>query len=214
MIVFLLCSDRRLVIFYSYSITFFVIYFYYQINRLADIEQNTFILQFILSFIHIQMLNMRSYVHSHTIQTRLCYSAPFVYLLTRVLLPVRLSMMILNVFYFSWIGIHLSELFIYRRNQIFYSIRYDLLNNLVHFYENFGLQTLIDCLQQDIQFVVLLRIFWLTKILLLPFGIRTIYTHPDLFNNPSKFNESNYEETSGKTIYFNVIFYGTETVFR
>ena len=217
LIVLILCADRRLVIFYSYSISFFVIYFYYQINRLADVQQNMFILQFILSFIYIQMLNMRTYVHSHTIQKRLCYAAPFAYLLTRAVLPIRYSMVILNLYYFIWIVVHLSELIIYRRTRIFYSIRYDLLNNLIHFYENFGIQTLIDCLQQDIQFVVLLRIFWVTKIVLLPLGIRTIYTHPFLFNNQSKFNESDvldYQQTLGKTIYFNVIFYGTETIFR
>lgn len=176
-----------------------------------------FILQCILSFIYIQMLNMRTYVHSHTIQKRLCYAAPFAYLLTRTLLPTRYSMVILNLYYFIWITIHLSELIIYRRTRIFYCIRYDLLNNLLHFYENFGIQTLVDFFQQDIQFVVLLRIFWMTKIVLLPLGIRTIHSHPFLFYDHIKFNESDlldYQQTLGRTIYFNVIFYGTETTFR
>ena len=205
-------------IFYSYSISFFVIYFYYQINRLADIQYHMFLLQVILSFIYIQMLYMRTYVHSHHIQERLCYFAPFAYLLTRYLFPMKFSMMILNLYNVIWISTHLAELIIYRRNRILRSIRYELLNNLIRLYENFGIQTLIDCLHQDIQLVILLRIFWLTKIGLLSLGLRTIHTHPYLpqNHNDSNSNETdlnNYNETLAKTIYFTVIYYGTETIF-
>src|SRR5205085_1055229 len=118
LIVLLLCSDRRLVIVYSYTISFLVIYFYYQINRLAVVEINMFLLQIVLSFIYIQMLNIRFYVYTHKIQKQLCYLSPFIYLLTRYLFPLKYSIYILNIYYIFWILIHLSELFIYQRNII------------------------------------------------------------------------------------------------
>ena len=58
-------------IFYSYTISILVIYFYYQTNRVANIHMNTFILQFLLSLIYIQMINIRSDAHIYTIQRRL-----------------------------------------------------------------------------------------------------------------------------------------------
>jgi hypothetical protein len=63
--------------------------------------------------------------------------------------------------------------------------------------------------------VTLMKMFWLTKILILPLGIRTIYTNPFLNNITMKneLNIMNYNETLTKTIYFTVLFYGTETMF-
>jgi predicted secreted protein len=211
--VLLLCSDRRLVIFYSYAISLLVIYFYHQINRFANINMNMFILQFLLSCICIQMLNIRSHVYTYKLQIRCCYFAPFIFLITRYLLPF-------NIFYLCWMFIHFSELVIYQRNMIFYLIRNRFLSELINFYDNFGLQTLLAYLQQHIHIVILLKIFWLTKIIVLPLGIRTIYANPFIINSTTKtdINITNttdmvYNETLIKTIYFTSIFYGTETIF-
>ncbi len=201
--------------FYSYSISFFVIYFYYQINRLADIQINIIILQFILSFIYIQMLNIRFHVYTHKIQKKLCLSAPFIYLVTRYLFPLKFSIYLLNIYYLFWTFIHLFELLIYQRNIIINSIRFGLLNELINLYENFGIQTLLNYLQQHIHIVTLSKIFWLTKIFVLPLGIRTIYTNPYITNMTIQ-NETiitNYNVTLTRTIYFTTLFYGTETIF-
>jgi hypothetical protein len=162
-----------------------------------------------------QMLNIRSHVYTHTIQNRLCQLSPCLYLLTRYILPMKYSIYILNLFYFLWILIHISELLIYRRDRIHNSIRYGLLNHLINLYDNLGIQTLLNYIQEHIHIVTLMKMFWLTKILILPLGIRTIYTNPFLNNITMKneLNIMNYNETLTKTIYFTVLFYGTETMF-
>lgn len=205
-------------IFYSYTISLLVIYFYYQINRLTNIQINMFILQFILSSIYVQMLNIRFHVYTHSIQKNLCYLAPFLHLITRFLLPLKYSIYIQNIYYFFWTLIHLCELLIYQRNMIITLIRVRVVNELMNLYDNFGIQTLINYLQQRIHVTTLLKIFWLTKIIVLPLGIRTIYTNPYITNitiNNNITNETimNYNETLTKTIYFTTLFYGTETVF-
>jgi hypothetical protein len=99
--------------------------------------------------------------------------------------------------------------------RIYTSLRYGLLNDLIQLYDNLGIQTLLNYLQQHIHITTLLKIFWLAKILILPLGIRTVYTNPFL-NNTTMENETemiNYNETLTKTIYFTIVFYGTETMF-
>jgi len=94
-------------------------------------------------------------------------------------------------------------------------IRIRFLNELISLYDNFAIQTLFNYLQQRIHVITLLKIFWLTKILVLPLGIRTIYTNPYITNMTIQ-NETiitNYNVTLTRTIYFTTLFYGTETIF-
>ncbi|CAF3779579.1 unnamed protein product [Adineta steineri] len=217
LIVLLLCSDRRLVIFYSYTLSLLVIYLYYQINRFMDIQINTFVLQFILSAIYIQMLNIRSPVYTYPIQKRLCHIAPILYLVTRYIFPLTYSIYILNIYYLCWILIHLSEALIFQRDMIIHLIHIRILNQLINLYNNFGIQTLFNTLQHRIHVVTLMKIFWLTKIIIIPLGFRAVYTHPFIINTTTidTTNETilNYNTTLTKTIYFTTLFYGTETIF-
>ncbi|CAF1112000.1 unnamed protein product [Rotaria sp. Silwood1] len=230
LILLLLCSDRRLVIFYSYTTSLLVIYFDYQMSYKTDIQSsssiNTYILQFLLSSIYIQMLNIRPRVGAYKIQTRLCHLAPFVLIVTRYLISTDYNISILKFYYIIWTLVHLSELFICHQETIINIIRNRFLHDLYHLYENFGLQTLINYLQTRIHINTLLKIFWLTKIIVLPLGIRTIYTNPYISNvtlniNMTNLNNNitlddkklNYNETLVKTIYFTSLFYGTETIF-
>ncbi|CAF0936144.1 unnamed protein product [Rotaria sordida] len=259
LILLLLCSDRRLVIFYSYTISLLVIYFDYQMSYKTDIQSsssiNTYILQFLLSSIYIQMLNIRPRVRSFKIQTYVCHLAPFVLIVTRYLISTDYNKFILKFYYIIWTFIHLSELFIchqetiiniiynrflhdlynlygnfglqtlinYLQTQTIINIIYNrFLHDLYNLYGNFGLQTLINYLQTRIHINTLLKIFWLTKIIVLPLGIRTIYTNPYISNiNITNLNDNitlddkqiNYNVTLVKTIYFTSLFYGTETIF-
>jgi len=192
--ILLLCSDRHLLIVYSHAGSFIAFYFYYQINHLHDIQLNIFIFQCILSITFLRMLVRRSHVYTHTIQKCLCYLAPFLYLLTRYCFSLKFSINFLNLYYFLWIIIHLSELIIYERNAITNSIRFGLLHELYNLFENFGIQTLFNYLQQHIQIVTLLKFFWLIKVFVLPLSIRTIYTSPFLTKNETDI--INYNETS------------------
>jgi hypothetical protein len=96
-------------------------------------------------------------------------------------------------------------------------IRNRFLSQLISLYDNFGIQALLSYLQQHIHAVILLKIFWLTKIIVLPLGIRTLYTTPFIINTTIQNNTNEttmiYNETLTKTIYFTTLFYGTETVF-
>ena len=77
--------------------------------------------------------------------------------------------------------IHLSELLIHQSNLVIYLIRNRFLSQLISLYENYGIQACYSVIyNNDIDFVVLLKIFWLTKILVLPLGIRPLYTNPFL----------------------------------
>ena len=239
LILLLLCSNRRLVIFYSYTISFLVIYLDYQMTKVTDSQAssiNTYILQFLLSSIYVQMLNIRPRVRSYRLQTRLCHCAPIVLIVTRYLVPTYYSTATLKSYYFVWTAVHLMELCIYHRDSIVNVVRNRFLNELYHLYDNFGLQVLMNYLQARIFFVTLLKIFWLAKIIVLPLCIRTIHKNP--YVTRAQFNASAigngtinvngtssiehptlspgeipYDETLIKTIYYTSLFYGTETVF-
>jgi predicted secreted protein len=230
LILLLLSTDRRLVIFYSYTISLLVIYFDYQMSSMTENPTtssiNMYILQFLLSSIYIQMLNIRPRVRSYKIQTRLCHFAPFVLLITRYLISSKYSIYLLKCYYLIWTIVHFAELFICHRETMIASLRSQLINELYQLYRNVGVQALITYLQTEIHVGTLLKIFWLTKIIVLPLGIRTIYTNPYLTNvtlniNTTNLNENitledkhlNYNETLIKTIYFTSLFYGTETMF-
>jgi len=182
---------------------------------------NMYILQFLLSSIYIQMLNIRPRARSYKMQTRLCHLAPFVLLTTRYLISSNYNIYLLKLYYLIWTFVHLSELFICHYQTIINLIRSGFLHDLYHLYENLGFQTLINYLQTRIHIGTLLKIFWLTKILVLPLGIRTIYTNPYIANVTLNINENitledkyiNYNHTLVKTIYFTSLFYGTETMF-
>ena len=220
--VLLLCSDRRLEIFYSYIISLFVLYFYYQTNRLADTNIRIFVLQTVLSSIYLQMINLYYYVY--TIQKSLCQLAPFLFLITRHFLSIKNSMYILKIYYLLWILINLIELFISQRKLIRNLMNRRFLNELIHSCRNLNTQRLFNYLQQQIQINQLLKIFWFTKIIVLPLSIRIIYTNSSItdsmINNNSRINihmtnttTINYNETLTKTIYYAILFYGTETLF-
>ncbi|CAF0727489.1 unnamed protein product [Adineta ricciae] len=215
LIVSLLCSDRRLVIFYSYTTSLLVIRFYYQINRATDIELNMIILQFIFSVMYLQMLKLRPYVHSHRIQVWICQSAPLVYLFTRFFLSLPYGIYLQNLYCIVWLLAHLSELFIYQIESMLYLIQIRVLAGTFRFYNNFGIQTVLTYLQQRIDIITLMKIFWLTKILIIPLGFRTIYSNPFIINVTNSHNETieDYNTTLTKSIYFTVLYYGTETTF-
>ncbi|CAF5032246.1 unnamed protein product [Rotaria magnacalcarata] len=187
---------------------------------------DTYILQFLLSSIYIQMLNIRPRVRAYKVQTRLCHLAPIVLIVTRYLISTNYNIPVLKFYYLIWTFVHLSELFLCHQQTILNLMRNRFINDLYHLYENFGLQTLINYLSTRIDVATLLKIFWLTKIIVLPLGIRTIYTHPYISNvtlnmNMANLNDNmtlddkqtNYNETLVKTIYFTSLFYGTETIF-
>lgn len=226
----LLTANRHLVIFYSYTISLLVIYFDYQMSSMTDNQSsssiNMYILQFLLSSIYIQMLNIRPRVRTYKIQTRLCHFAPFMLIITRYLISTNYNNIILKFYYLIWLFVHLSELIIYHQQTIINLIRVEFIYELYHLYQNFGFHTLISYLQTRIHVGTLLKVFWLTKIIVLPLGIRTIYTNPYINNSTININttnlnqnitlqdsHSNYNETLVKTIYFTSLFYGTETMF-
>ncbi|CAF4785620.1 unnamed protein product, partial [Rotaria sp. Silwood2] len=167
LILLLLCSDRRLVIFYSYTISLLVIYFDYQMSYKTDIQSssslNTYILQFLLSSIYIQMLNIRPRVRAYKIQTYLCHLAPFVLIVTRYLISTDYNISLLKFYYIIWTFVHLSELFICHQESMINVIRNRFIHDLYHLYENFGLQTLINYLQTRIHINTLLKNFLVNK---------------------------------------------------
>ena len=104
----------------------------------------------------------------------------------------------------------------------------NFLNELISVYENLGMQMVLNYLQTRIQITTLLKIFWLTKVFVLPLGIRAIYTSPFVANiarfpnvtmnngmlgyNVTMHRNAEYNVTLTKTIYFTTMYYGTETV--
>jgi len=188
---------------------------------------NMYILQFLLSSIYIQMLNIRPRVRSYKIQTYLCHLAPFVLLITRYLISTNYNIYLLKTYYLIWTFVHFSEFFICHRKTIINLIRIEFIHELYHLYQHFGLHTLITYIQTRIHIGTLLKIFWLTKIIVLPLGLRTIYTNPYIANATLNINHTinvkdnitledkhtNYNESLVKTIYFTSLFYGTETMF-
>ena len=229
-VLLLLATDKRLVIFYSYTISFLVIYFDYQMTSLAEnptsSSLNMCVLQFILSSIYVQMLNIRPKSRSYKLQTYLCHFAPCALLLTRFLIPSSMSIYLLKSYYWIWALVHLSEFLFFHQHILTDIFSPRLIQELFHLQQNFGFQTLISYLQTRIYVGTLMKIFWLTKILVLPLGIRSIYSNPYIINATSHINETdsiesiafddkytNYNETLVKTIYFTTLFYGTETTF-
>jgi len=218
LVLLLLTTDKRLVIFYSYTISFLVIYFDYQMNLISENTNtssiNMYILQFLLSSIYIQMLNIRPRVSSYKLQTRLCHCAPLVLVVTRYLNSSIYSLYLLRFYYFIWIVAHLSELIICHRTELVDILGIRSIEELFHLYQNLGFQTLLNYIQTRIHIGTLLKIFWLTKIIVLPLGFRAIYTNPFLTNlTEANSTIENYNETTTKTIYFTTLFYGTETMF-
>ncbi|CAF2056268.1 unnamed protein product [Rotaria magnacalcarata] len=219
LILLLLCTNRRLVVFYSYIISLLAIYLNYQIVRLSKFQINMFGIQLIFSLIYIQMINVRSHLNTYKIEKRLCQLSPLLFLFTRYLFSLKLNTYIIHLYYFLWICVHLFELVISQQETIFYIIRIRFLHELISLYENFGIQTLINSLQQRIDFVTLLKIFWLTKIIISPLGLRQMYTIPFVVNTTINMDalDNNitldYNETFAKTIYFTLLYYGTETTF-
>jgi hypothetical protein len=218
------------VIFYSYTTSLLVIYFDYQMSSKTDSQTsssiNMYILQFLLSSVYLQMLNIRPHVRSYKLQTRLCHLAPFVLIITRYLISSNYNTYLLKLYYLIWTFVHLSELFIFHQQTIINLIRVHFIQEHYRLYENFGLQTLLSYLQTRIHMTTLLKIFWLTKIIVVPLGLRTVYTNPYIVNvtlniNTTDLNDNitieenlvSYNETLIKTIYFTSLFYGTETMF-
>lgn len=164
------------------------------------------------------MLSLRSHVYIYIIQKSICQLAPFVFLIMRYLLSIKLSTYVTNMCCLFWILIHIFEIVISHQEIIIYFIKIRFLNELLSLYENLGIQALFSYLQQRIKVTMLLKIFWLTKIMIIPLGIRTIYTNPFITHNTTDGNITNemitdYNETLSKTIYFTTVFYGTETMF-
>lgn len=219
LILLLLTTDKRLVIFYSYTISFLVIYFDYQMNLISENTNtssiNMYILQFLLSTIYIQMLNIRPRMSSYKIQTRLCHCAPLVLIITRYLNSSIYSLYLLRFYYLIWIIAHLSELIICHRDHLVDILGIRSIEELFHLYRNLGFQTLLNYIQTQIHIGTLLKVFWITKIIVLPLGFRTIYTNPFVVTNLTEMNSTivDYNQTTTKTIYFTTLFYGTETMF-
>ena len=225
----LLCSDRHLVMFYSYTISFLVIYFYYQMHRLTEIHINMLLLQIILSLVYIQMINMRLTVQSTALQRTLCYLAPVFFLITRFIFSSSFGLFTWKCYFLIWTSVHLSEALIYQRQTIVRLLRSEFVNDLINLYENRGLQIILNYLQENIHIVSLLKIFWFTKILVSPLGFRAVYAKPFLNNASRQWNLTllnstltvtgamenrlDYNETLATTMYFTAIYYGTETVF-
>ena len=226
---FLLCSDRCLVIFYSYTISLLVIYFDYHMTSVIDNQSssiNLYLLQFLLSSIYIQMLNIRPRVPSYKLQTRLCHFAPFALIITRYLLPSTLNIPVLRSYYLLWTIVHLTEIFFFHRQTIIDYVQNGFFQELYQCYQNLGLQGLFSYLQLRICIFTLLKIFWLTKIIVLPLGLRTPYTNPYITNATSNvhliinssqihlpdYQSMHYNTTGLKTMYFTGLFYGTETI--
>lgn len=215
--------------FYSYTVSFLVIYFYYQMHRLTDMHINMILLQIILSSVYIQMINMRSTVQSTALQRTLCYLVPVLFVITRFLFPSNFGLYIWKSYFLIWTSVHLSEALVFQRSTIIRSIRSEFVNDMMVLYENRGFQIVLNYLQENIHIVSLLKIFWFTKILISPLGIRAVYTNPFVNNvtrdwnltaltshltiNASMENRWNYNETHASTMYFTAIYYGTETVF-
>ena len=227
--------------FYSYTISMLVIYFDYQMTSITDSPSTSsihlYILQFLLSSIYIQMLNIRPRVPSYKVQTRLCHFAPFALLITRYLISSRYSNTLLKAYYFFWAIVHLAEFLRFHRQTVVNLFRQCFLRELYPLYHNLGGQALISYLQARVYVVTLLKIFWLAKVLVLPLGVRSMRTHPYLTNRTLHLNvigngtfengTSSFEEnvnlmektvgvegeTLLKTIYFTGLFYGTETIF-
>ena len=185
---------------------------------------NLYVLQFLSSSIYIQMLNIRPRVPSYKIQTRLCHFAPFALIITRYLISSRYNSTLLKGYYFLWALVHLAEFVRFHSRTVVELIRQCFLEELYPLYQNLGLPTLFNYLQTRIDVGTLLKIFWLTKIFVLPLGIRSVHTHPylniNLTGNQSFENVTLAEKTMGdesetlfKTMYFTSLFYGTETIF-
>ena len=236
----LLCSDRHLVIFYSYTISLLVIFFDYQMTALLENSTassfNMYILQFILSSIYLQMLNLRPRVASYRIQTSLCHFAPFALIVTHYFVPFSMKYTVLRLYYLLWTSVHVFELFRYHSQTVIDLVRDRFLHELYPIHQNLGFQTLLDYVQSNANILTLLKIFWITKIVILPLGIRSLYRNPYLnnvtvsttsstegLNNVADVDTSvdllssskspdSYEETFLKTIYFTCLFYGTETI--
>jgi hypothetical protein len=190
---------------------------------------NMILLQIILSSIYIQMINMRSVVQSTALQRTLCYLVPVFSVIVRFLFSSSFGLSIWNSYFLIWTSVHLSEALVYQRQTIIRSIRSEFVNEMLALYENRGVQMVLNYLQENIHIMSLLKIFWFTKILISPLGIRAAYTKPfvnngtvdwnlPLLNTNLTISESmeirlNYQETLTSTMYFTSIYYGTETVF-
>ena len=185
---------------------------------------NLYVLQFLSSSIYIQMLNIRPRGPLYKIQTRLCHFAPFALIITRYLISSQYNSSLLKGYYFLWALVHFAEFVRFHSQTVVELIHQCFLQELYPLYQNLGLPTMFNYLQTRIDFLTLLKIFWLTKIFVLPLGIRSVHTHPhlnmNLTGNGSFANVTLAEKTMGdkgetlfKTMYFTSLFYGTETIF-
>lgn len=209
LMVLLLCSNRRLLIIYSYIISCFVIYFFYQLNYAKIREKNRLFLQLILSLTYLQMLNIYSHNYLHKIQKFFPYFSPILFIFTCYLLPLNISTYLLTIYCNIWLLINIFDLILSTYDKIKTSLTTDFYNELWIYYENFSINLLVTYLQEHIHLSILLKIFWLTKVLIVPLGVRTIYSNPYIITD----NQANYDITLNKTIYFTCLYYGTETVF-
>jgi len=209
LIIFLLCSNRRLLIIYSYTISYLIIYFFYQINHSIIRQKYIFIFQFILSIIYLQILNIYSHIYIYKIQKFSCYFSLSLFFFTRYLFPLNVSIYLLNIYYSIWLLINIFDLILSLYDIIKHALRTDLYDELLNLYENFSIDTLADYLHEHVHLSILLKIFWLIKVFIVPLGIRTIYSNPYIITK----YETVYNVTLMKTIYFTCLYYGTETMF-
>lgn len=172
-------------------------------------------IQLLISLIYIQMIQIRSNVFMFKLEKTFCQISLFLFIITN-LFSIKENFYMINGFFLTWLFIHILEVIIYHQAHISYILRVEFFNRIIRLYENFGIQSFINYLQQRIPMITLLRIFWLTKIIILPIGIRQIYTNPYVINTTIKSDDNttiSYDESFAKTVYFTFLYYGTETTF-
>ena len=224
LIILLLTRDRYLVVFYSYMISCSIIIFSYQIHRRAGSTQNLFVVQLLLLLIYIRLFQLRPRISSTDFQEYLCFPVPILYVVNRYSYLLNINTSWLNSYYFLWLIVHLSEIFIFQRKKLTNVIRREFWNRIISLIDNGGVQVIFNHVYDHIPITQLLKLFWLAKLLVVPLGIRALCTSPflnqttmlnnlTLENNHSSIESHlNDNETLVKTAYFTTIFYATETV--
>lgn len=209
---------------YSYTVSLLMICSSYYIHRRIGINYYLSGIELLILASYLQMLQIRPRVFSFWIQRSFCYWTAVIFISNRLLFSLNIKSTWIDIYYCSWLLVHLSEILIFRPQQILRIIMVNCLQEFFSLYRIGGLQEVLSYLQEHIPVTRLLKIFWCTKVVISPLGIRYLYKTP-VFNEviyqfKMVSNESieqienvNYLNQSWtSSFYLTTIFHATETV--
>ncbi|CAF1355156.1 unnamed protein product, partial [Didymodactylos carnosus] len=200
----LLCTDRKLTNVYSYIFSGIIIYYYYQVAKFiqltSSLSLNTYIIQFLLYSMYSQIQTIRPHVQTIKIQMLFGKIAPFLLILLKNVTFVNNRVWMINCFYYLWILFYLSEIFVSHRRSLYNFYIQKFLLDIYTIIRTLGLPTLFNYVQVRVRIITLFKIFYFTKLILMPLYFRSVYETPYV-NGPSNVLSSSIKSLNLTNIY-------------